>query len=89
MRIHWPYLVMHEDVHDVLVDLAGDAVLRPPGEDDELDPEQGHQDEGGPHRLHVHVGLGPVRVPQLGHQHTDDVEEEEEVHLQRGNPVPR
>lgn len=64
---------MHEDVHDVLVHLAGDAVLRPPGEDDKLYSKQGHQDEGGSHRLHVHVGFCTVRVPQLGHQHLDDI----------------
>lgn len=76
------YLVVHEDVHDVLVHLASDAVLGPPGEDDELNSKQRHQDEGGSHRLHVHVGFGTVCVPQLGHQHPDDVQEEEEVHLQ-------
>lgn len=74
-------LVMHEDVHDVLVDFAGQPVLGSPGEDDKLDPQQRHQYERGPHRLHVHVGLGPVGVAQFGHQHPDDVQQEEEVHL--------
>ena len=68
------YLVVHEYVHDVLVDLPGQPVLRPPGEDDELDSEQGHQDEGGSHRLHVHVGLCTVCVSQLGHQHSYNIQ---------------
>lgn len=72
---------MHEDVHDVLVDFASQPVLGPPGEDDKLDSQQRHQDERGPHGLHVHVGLGSVRVAQFGHQHADDVQQEEEVHL--------
>lgn len=73
MWIDCEYLVVHEYVHDVLVHLPGDAVLRPPGEYDELYSEQGHQDEGGSDCLHVHVGLCSVSVPQLGHQHSDDV----------------
>lgn len=77
------HLVVHEYVHDVLVDLPGQPVFWPPGDDDKLYSEQRHQDQRGPHRLHVHVGLGAVRVPQLGHQHSDDVQQEEEIHLQR------
>lgn len=83
MWLDCKYLVVHEYVHDVLVHLPGDAVLRPPGEYDELYSEQGHQDEGGSDCLHVHVGLCSVGVPQLGHQHSDDVQEEKEVHLKQ------
>lgn len=67
------YLVVHEYVHDVLVDLPSQAVLRPPGENDKLYSQQGHQDQGGSHRLHVHVGLRPVGVSQLGHQHSYNI----------------
>lgn len=71
---HSTYLVVHKYVHDVLVDLPSQPVLRPPGENDKLDPEQRHQDESGSHRLHVHVGLCTVCVPQLGHQHSDNIQ---------------
>lgn len=76
------HLVVHEYVHDVLVDLARHPVLRPPGENDKLYSQKRHQDEGGSHCLHVHVGLGPVCVSQLGDQHSYDIQQEEEIHLQ-------
>lgn len=78
------YLVVVEDVHEELVDGAADAFLRPKGDKDELDTQQGDEDEGGSHRLHVRGGLGGVRLLQLGDQDADDVQEEEEVHLSCG-----
>lgn len=63
------YLVVHEYVHDVLIDFPSYPVFRPPWKYDKLYSKQRHQDEGGSHCLHVHVGLGAVSVSQLGHQH--------------------
>lgn len=74
---------MHEYVHDILVDLTGQTVLRPPRKYDKLYSEQGHQDQGGSHRLHVHVGLCSVSVSQLRHQHSYDIQQEEEVNLRQ------
>lgn len=67
------YLVMHEYVHYVLVDFPSQPVLRPPGNDDKLYSQQGNQDQGGSHCLHVHVGLCPVRISQLGNQNSDNI----------------
>ena len=76
-----PYLVVHDYVHDVIEHLSGPLVLRPPGKDDKLNAQKRHQDQGGSHGLHVHVGLCPMGVPQLGHQHTHNVQQEEQVYL--------
>lgn len=78
------YLVVAEDVHEELVDGTADASLRPPGYKDELDTQQGGEDEGRSHRLHVGRGLGAVGLLQLGDQDAHDVQEEEEVHLSCG-----
>lgn len=78
------YLVVAEDVHEELVDGAEDAFLRPEGEKDELDTQQGDEDEGGSHRLHVGRGLGAVGLLQLSDQDADNVQEEEEVDLSCG-----
>lgn len=67
------YLIVHEYVHDVLVDLPSQTVLRPPGENYKLNSQQRHQNQSGSDSLHVHVGLGPVCVSQLGHQHSYDI----------------
>lgn len=67
------YLVVHEYVHDVLVDLPSQPVLWPPGENDKLNSQQGNQDQGGSHCLHVHVGLCPMCVSQLGYQHSYNI----------------
>lgn len=61
-------------MHDVVINLSCQPVLRSPREDDELNAQQGHENEGGPHRLHVHVGLRSVRVSQLCHQDSYYVE---------------
>lgn len=75
-------LVVHEDLHDVQVDLKDPVVLGLVGEQDELDAQQGDEDEGGPHGPHVEAGLGLVRHPQLGDEDADDVQQEEEIHLE-------
>lgn len=75
---------MHEDLHDVQVDLGDPVILRLVGQQDELDAEQRDEDERGPHGPHVEVGLGLVRHPQLGDEDADDVEQEEKVDHQRG-----
>ena len=73
---------MHEDVHDVVVDLGGDPSRGLVGQQDELDAQEGDEDQGGPHRLHVQAGLCLVGHLQLGDEHPHDVEQEEEVHLE-------
>lgn len=62
-----PYLEVNQGVHEVIVDLPKNLVGGSPGEDDELDAQQGHQDHGGLHGLQVHVRLGLVGLPHLGH----------------------
>lgn len=72
---------MHEDFHDVQVDLRDPVILRLVGEQDKLDAEQRDEDEGGPHSPHVEAGLGLVRHPQLGDENPNDVQQEEKIHL--------
>lgn len=78
------YLVVAEDVHEELIDGADDASLRPTGDKDVVDSQQGDEDEGGSHCLHVGRGLGAVGLLQLSDQDADNVQEEEEVHLLSG-----
>lgn len=73
---------MHEDVHDVQVDLIDPVITGLVGEQDILDAEQRDEDEGGPHGPHVEAGLGLVRDPQLGDENPDDVQQEEKIHLE-------
>lgn len=73
---------MHEDLHDVQVDLQHPWVLGLVGQQHELDAQQGDEDERGPDGPHVQAGLGLVRHPQLGDQDPHDVEQEEQVHLE-------
>lgn len=77
-----PHLVVGEDLHDVHVDLHHPVVLGLVGEQDELDPQQRDEDQGGPHGPHVEAGLGLVGDPQLGDQNPDDVQQEEQIHLE-------
>lgn len=75
-------LVMHEDVHDVQIDLREPVILRFVGEQDVLDAEQRDKDEGRPHRPHVQAGLCVVCHSQLGDEDPNDVQQEEKVHLE-------
>lgn len=52
-----------------------------PGHEDVLDSQQRDQDERGSHRLHIGVRLNAVRLPQLGNEDSDDVQEKENVYL--------
>lgn len=81
------HLVVHEDVHDVVVHLLHGPALGAPWEQHELDAQQRHEDERGPHGLHVEVGLRLVRDLQLRDEHTHDVQQEEEVHLGESSTV--
>lgn len=72
---------MHEDVHHIVVNLLGDAALGAPREQHKLDAKERDEDQGGSHCFHVQVGLGLVRVLQLGDENTDDIQQEEKVHL--------
>lgn len=75
-------LVVHEDVHDVQEDLGGPVLLRLVGQQDKLDAQKRDEDEGGSHSPHVQAGLGLVRHPQLSDEDPNDVQQEEEVHLE-------
>lgn len=72
---------MHEDVHHVVVHLLSNAALGSPWEQHKLDAKEWDQDQGGSHCLHVQVGLSLVGVFQLGYENTDDIQQEEKVHL--------
>lgn len=74
---------MNQRVHEVIVDLPKHLVGGPPGKDNKLDSKQGHKDQGSLHSLQVHVGFGLMVLPHLGHKHPDDVQQKEEVDLQR------
>lgn len=74
-------LVVYEDLHDVLVDL-GHVLLGFVWKQDKLDTEQWDEDERGPHGPHVQTWLRLMRHPQLSDEDTDDVEQEEKIHLQ-------
>lgn len=81
---HWlPYLEMNQRVHQVVVDLGKHLVVRPPGKHDKLRSQQGHQEQSGLHCLQVHVRVGLLGFLHLLHKHADDVEQKEEVDLQR------
>lgn len=73
---------MHNDVHDVQVDLKDPVIVGLVGEQDKLDAEQRDEDEGGSHGPHVEAGFGLVRHPQLGDKNPDDVQQEEKIHLE-------
>lgn len=64
---------MHQDVHDVVVHLLRHPALGPPGEQHELDAQQRHQDQRGPHRLHVQVGFRLVGHFELSDEDADDI----------------
>lgn len=74
------HLAVQEDIHDILKDLR--VALGLVGQQDELDAQEGDEDQGGPHGLHVETGLRLVSHLQLGDEHPHDVEQEEEVDLE-------
>lgn len=74
---------MNQKVHEIIVDLPKNLVGGPPGKHNKLDPQQGHKDHGSLHSFQVHVGFCLMSLPQLGHKNTDDVEQKEEIDLQR------
>lgn len=73
---------MHEDVHDVQVDLQSPGVVGLVGQQDKLDAQQWDEDERSPYCPHVEAGFSLVGHPQLGDEHTHNIEQEEEVHLE-------
>ena len=84
---HETHLIMHEDVHDVVVDLRGASALGLVGQQHVLDPQEGHQDQGGPHSLHVQAGLCLVGHLQLGDQDAHDVQQEKQIYLRMEGEV--
>lgn len=75
------HLVVHEDVHHVVVHLLSNPALGSPWEQHKLDAKQRDKDQGGSHCFHIQVGLSLVGVFQLGYENTDDIQQEEKVHL--------
>lgn len=65
---------MHEDDHDVHIDVQHPAFMGLVAKQDVLDAEQGNEDECGPHSSHVEAGLCLVRPSQLSDENPDDVQ---------------
>lgn len=76
------HLVVHEDFHDVQIDLKNPWVLGFVGEQHKLNTQQRDEDEGGSHSPHVEARLGLVGHSQLGDENPNDVQQEEKVHLE-------
>lgn len=70
-------------MHDVVVDLRGNPSLWFVGQQDVLDAQERYKNQGGAHGLHVEAGLSLVGHLQLGDQDTHNVQQEEQVHLER------
>lgn len=77
------HLVMHQDVHDVVVDFRRDPSLRFVRQQDVLNSQERYQDEGGSHRLHVETGLSLMGHLQLGDEDSHNVQQKEQIHLKR------
>lgn len=77
------HLVMHQYVHDIVVDFRGDPSFRFVGEQDILNPKKRYQDESSSHRLHVETGLSLVGHLQLGDEDSHNVQQKEQIHLKR------
>lgn len=73
---------MHEDVHNVHVYLKEPVILGFVRKQDILDTKQRDKDEGPPHRPHVEAGLSLMCHPQLGDEDSNNIQQEEEVHLE-------
>lgn len=78
------HLVMHQDVHDVVVNFRGDPSLRLVGKQDILNSQQRHQDERRSHCFHVETGLGLMSHFQFGDENSNNVQEEKQVDLEGG-----
>lgn len=72
---------MHEDVHHVVIHLLSDPALWSPWEQHKLDAKEWDKNQGGSHCFHVQVGFSLVGVFQLGYENTNDIQQEEQVHL--------
>lgn len=81
------HLVVHQYMHDVVVDFRGDPPTWLVGKQDILYPQKRDQDEGGPHCLHVETGLCLVGYLQLGDENPHNVKQEKDVDLVRVNTV--
>lgn len=68
-----PYLVVHEDVHDVVIDLLGHPSFRSPRNQHELNAEQWHQNKRRSHGFHVEIGFRLVSDFQLGDENTYNI----------------
>lgn len=66
-------LVVHEDVHDVVIDLLGHPSFRSPRNQHELNAEQRHQNKSRSHSFHVEIGFRLVSDFQLGDENTYDI----------------
>lgn len=80
---HQQTLVVHQDVHHIVIHLLSDLAFWSPWEQHKLDAKQRNQNQGGSHCFHVQVGFCLVGVFQLGYENTNDIQQEEKIHQQR------
>lgn len=72
---------MHEYAHDVVIYFRGDSSSWLVGNQDKLNSQERHQDEGGSHGLHVQAGFCLVSHLQLGDEYPHDVQQEKQIDL--------
>lgn len=75
------HLVMHEHAHDVVIYFRGDSSFWLVGNQDILNSQERHQDEGGSHSFHVQAGFCLMSHLQLSDEHPHDVQQEKQIDL--------
>lgn len=75
------YLIMHYDMHDVVVDFSRNAPCRFIWEENVLDAQEWNQNEGGTDSFHIQTRLCMVCYFQFGDEDSYDVQQKEQVHL--------
>lgn len=68
-----PYLIVHQDVHDIVIHLLGNLSFRPPGNEHKFNAKERDQDEGSSHGFHVKIGLRLVSNFQLGDENAYNI----------------
>lgn len=66
-------LVVHEDVHHVVIHFLSDPAFWSPWEQDKFDAKQRNKNQCCSHCLHVQVGFCLVGVFQLGYENTNNI----------------
>lgn len=72
---------MHEYAHDVVIYFRWDSSFWLVGNQDVLNSQERHQDEGGSHGFHVQAGFCLMSHLQLGDEHPHDVQQEKQIDL--------